>query len=378
MPIVLLLNRDKSITDPLSTIRFKNIRLVVIDNVNFFMHYIEEHLPDYFIISRPVKNMDEIASHIVHNTEIKLIITGCPDRDESYYAPKDLIKSRSICLKNVVIVNDYLKILKVIDRSYEAGKKDSFFIKEASEAIEKLRFLNQQVISFFSMQGGVGKTTIAFNTAWYLKDLKNLKILYIDFNFCEGPSDLVLKLKIPQIPNLNCFIESDLKDSDSLNNSIIRYRGTNIDFLNPPLSLYQSDKFDVDMLTNLIFNARSIYNYIIIDLPVRYDNIFLETLNLSTFVFFICSHEFIQAMRPVNLLKFITPEKKKGLIINCINKIFDRDLKNINEISGLPVLGVIPFLENKEWISLSKSSKKTGILDIGSDLSDMFNNIISS
>lgn len=38
------------------------------------------------------------------------------------------------------------------------------------------------VVSLINMKGGVGKTTVAFNLAWYAAFKKNMKVLLIDLD----------------------------------------------------------------------------------------------------------------------------------------------------------------------------------------------------
>ncbi|GAH11706.1 unnamed protein product, partial [marine sediment metagenome] len=77
---------------------------------------------------------------------------------------------------------------------FNMGKKDLNY-KETGYKI-----LVQNVISIYSAQGGVGRTSTAIHLA---KLLNKLGVLLIDLNFAEGPSDISLYLQLPKLPHLS-------------------------------------------------------------------------------------------------------------------------------------------------------------------------------
>ncbi len=103
-----------------------------------------------------------------------------------------------------------------------------------------------KILAIYSGKGGVGKTSIAFNTAWYLSKRDIGRILLIDLNFCEGPSDISIRLKVDRLANMSTYIKNTLKGKGNIQDSITNLN--NIDIMIPPLSLHQSDGFNLDML----------------------------------------------------------------------------------------------------------------------------------
>jgi len=156
---------------------------VCLNGERYTKHYIEEYMPSYIILSSDIKDFKNIAEYINEYTDCELIVTG-----------------------------NYKKFEELIIDEMEAEK--------ISGRRNEYKFINQQIISFYSVQGGVGKTSIAFNLAWFLKDLANIKILVIDLNFCEGPSDLSANLNLPLSHNLSLFIENISDGQDALAKSV--------------------------------------------------------------------------------------------------------------------------------------------------------------
>src|SRR3989304_7486387 len=279
---------------------------------------------------------------VLNNTSSELIITDSKEK-------KGLL-SGNIFTGSIEKIDDLKRILEIVDNlnpKLDSKDKDSY------------RFIPQQVISFYSVQGGVGKTSIVFNFAWYIKDIVRGKILIIDLNFCEGPSDLAINLDLNLSPNLSVFIEKITQGKDCFDKSIISLAGNDkIDILQPPLSIYQSDKFNIDMLDSIIYSARNEYDIIIADVPFRYDNVSLEMLNLSTASVLVLSPDIQLAPRVSNFLKFLPVSQRKGIIFNKVSRNERTYIDECRSVSGISVYDRISFIpeERRRVITSGRNS----------------------
>ena len=312
MEIILLILKNSEITENIDKIKLINHKIAVLTDKKHYKHYIEEYMPEYIILSANISNFDEIVNYISNNLKCELIVTDVKKEiNHNLYGNINITR-----IKNL---NELQKVLTVIDKLKTEEK-------ESTE--ENIKYLRQQIISFYSIQGGTGKTTIAFNLAWHLKDQVDEKILLLDLNFCEGPSDLNLNLKLEKSPNLSMFIEKISEGVNYFNESVITLSDYNIDILQPPLSIYQSDKLNVDMLGSIIYSARNKYNIIIADIPFRYDNISLEMLNLSTISILVLSADINLVSRVDSFQKFLPSDQKKGVIFN---KVISGEIQNMEK-----------------------------------------------
>lgn len=232
-------------------------------------------------------------------------------------------------------------------------------------------FLKQHIISFYSIQGGSGKTTAALNLAWFLQDIPKAKVLFIDFNFSAGQSDIGMKMNFPAYPNLCSFIEKIENPYIAYKESILSFKDVRIHFIQPPLSLLQSDKLNVDMLNELIYLARSDYDFIMADLPCRYDNIIMECLNISTIICFVSTMEGIQAARIANFLDIFKPLQKCGLIINDIADNDGIVPSRMENIAGIPLFSVIKKQEPKKSRYLAVGGAATCFPDLQQSMVDL-------
>ena len=325
MGIILYIGKNKEITDSIAEITLNNHEVAILSCNYYYQHYIEEYMPDYIILSADTDNYAEISKYIAEKSTVQLIVTD-KDRIDIDQSSKAI----QICgPTSSGQVKDIINIIEKIDK-IEPGKNREY------------KYAKQEVLSFYSIQGGVGKTSIAFNTAWYLSKRNIGRILLIDLNFCEGPSDISIRLKVDRLTNMSTYIKNTLKGIDSIQDSITNLN--NIDIMIPPLSLHQSDGFNLDMLNNLIYSARNDYDVIIADIPFRYDNVSLEMLNLSTSSVIVLSPDISLAPRVVDFQKFLPEKQKKAAILNKVEKGDTQIKKDYESITGIPVCGQFDFV----------------------------------
>ncbi|MBC7334324.1 MAG: AAA family ATPase [Actinobacteria bacterium] len=359
MKTILLINRNKSITNDISRIVSDKFKIVSLERESYIIPYIEEYMPSYIILNPDIHDFETIVSYINKNTEAKLIIAG------SYRKSAENSCYKHVCVSEIRSLEDLEQILNIIDE-IEA---------EENPVKEEYKFIPQQVISFYSVQGGVGKTTLAFNLAWFLKNLDGARVLIVDLNFCEGPSDLTVKLNLSSSPNLGFFIEKISNEEEAFLNSMVSIR-SGIDVLQPPLSLCQSDRFNIDMLGSLVYLARRNYNFIIADVPFRYDNICLEMLNLSTISFLVLWPFLGSVLRGNSFGKFLPANQRKGIIFNLVRDEEVGNLKEFEEMLNLPLVGIIPHFCKEERKFIRDGNEFFEILDFQQDVSKLAKYVI--
>jgi len=356
MEIILIIIKNKELINNITRIKLQNHNILVLTNINYIKHHIEEYMPKYVILSAKFKKYKEIAEYINRYTTSELFITDLEKKKNTI--------SRDIYLGRIDNIEDLKRVLEIIDNlNLKINRKEE----------NSYKFIPQRIISFYSIQGGVGKTSMVFNFAWYIKDIVDGKILIIDLNFCEGPSDLTINLGLNISPNLSIFIEKITQGKDCFNKSIINLDNNKIDILQPPLSIYQSDKFNIDMLDSIIYSARNDYDIIIADIPFRYDNISLEMLNLSTTSILVLSPNVKLAPRVSNFQKFLPTSQKKGIIFNKVGQSEKTYIDEYESILDIPVCDRIPFVPEEDRKMIASGSNSFDILDLQSRMSNLRN-----
>jgi len=352
MGIILYIGKNKDITDSIAKCALKNHEVAILNCNYYYKHYIEEYMPDYIILSADTDNYSEISSYIAGKNSIKLIVT---EKDRL-----DIDQSGSALQISEPTSSGQIKeILSIIDKIDKIEPDNN----------GKYKYAKQEVLSFYSIQGGVGKTSIAFNTAWYLSKRDIGRILLVDLNFCEGPSDISIRLKVDRLANMSSYIKSTLEGSGNIQDSITNLN--NIDIMIPPLSLHQSDGFNLDMLNNLIYSARNDYDVIIADIPFRYDNISLEMLNLSTSSVIVLSPDISLAPRVVDFQKFLPEKQKKTAILNKVEEGDIQIKKDYENIIGIPICGQFDFVPKNNRKLLKDGKSVIGLPDMQAGIGEL-------
>jgi len=116
------------------------------------------------------------------------------------------------------------------------------------------------VLAFVSVKGGVGKTTLALETASSLANDFDKRVLLIDANFSSPNIGLYLDLTNPEVTL------HDALSGIGLHNAIYEAHGFDV----VPASLYYKDDVDVFRLKKLISRVKRRYDFVIIDSSPNY------------------------------------------------------------------------------------------------------------
>jgi len=310
-----------------------------------YKHYIEEYMPDYILLSDDVDKFEEISDFISRQTGAKLIVAG-DGKDGGKMIPG---AARIECPRTD---ERFLRIVQAIDMIEDGEKAES----------REYRFLKQEVISFYSVQGGTGKTSVSFNAALRFAEKGMGRVLLIDLNFCEGPSDLQLDLGIAS-SGLDDFTESVMVGEADIRQNIDKIT-EGLDIACPSASLYKSDMFNIDMLHDLVYSARNEYDLVLADLPFGYGNIALEMINISTTSVLVMSGDMRRIPRIRAFNKFLPGSQKKLAVLNKIDNEGAFHGGDVEDITDLALYASIPFIAKKDRKYIRNSGRQTGIIDL--------------
>lgn len=189
------------------------------------------------------------------------------------------------------------------------------------------------IIGFISVKGGVGKTTLAMETASALANNFGKKVLLIDANF--SAPNLALHFGFKPEMTLHDILSGKL----TLANAIYEVHG--FDFV--PASLICKDKIDLAKFRILINQVKSKYDFIILDsAPNVNEMIPVVTAAEKLFVVTTPDHVTLHtSIKAANLAKAKrTPIE--GIIINKIkNPKYELNLKDIEGFLETPVVARI-------------------------------------
>ena len=192
-------------------------------------------------------------------------------------------------------------------------------------------------IAFVSIKGGVGKTTLALETASSLANHYKKKVLLIDCNF--SAPNLGLHLNLTNEVTLH-----DALNGLPLHNTI--YEAHNVDII--PSNLHNKEPIDPFKLKKLIAKFKSRYDYIILDSSPNYEEL-KPVIEAADKIFLVSSPDYVTLETTLKAAELAKENKTPihGIIVNKIRSPkHEMDLKQIEKISKIPVVAKIKSHKN--------------------------------
>lgn len=194
------------------------------------------------------------------------------------------------------------------------------------------------IIGFISVKGGVGKTTLAMETASCLANYHHKKVLLIDANF-SAPN---LALHFGFKPELT--IHDILAGKMTLSNAIYETHG--FDFV--PASLAYKEDVDIAKFKALINQIKNKYDFVILDSAPNYREL-LPVIAVAEKLFVVTTPDHVTLHTTLKAAALAKAKKTpiEGIIINKIkNPKYELSLNDIEDFMSIPVVAKI--LDDKD------------------------------
>ena len=215
------------------------------------------------------------------------------------------------------------------------------------------------IIAFVSVKGGVGKTTLALETASALANNYGKRVLLVDANFSAPNIGLYLDLTHEQ------GLHDVLEDGRRLHTTIYESHGFDV----VPASLDYPKSVDVFKLKKVLERVNERYDFIIIDSAPNYEE--LKPVMAAAEKIFVVSGPDRVCLRTSMKAAGLAKENQsaiEGIIVNRIRSPAHE--MNINEIeseSGIPVVAKIK--EHKKMAEALYNKKPITVHDSGNVIS---------
>lgn len=227
-----------------------------------------------------------------------------------------------------------------------------FDLETQAEAVARLRRLRGPELPVISQPGivtvfsstkpGSGSSTIAVQSALALKRISGQRVLLADFDLCRGMIGFFLKLSQPASV-LDALESSDRLTPGLWSEFIAEFSG--MDVLCAPENPYLGF-IDSTRLHAVMEFARNYYDWIIIDLPVVFQRLSMNTLANSDRAFLVTTAELPslhltrKALRLVDQSGF--PKERLQILVNRTNKRLEMSNSDIEKIFDRKIHSRIP------------------------------------
>jgi MinD-like ATPase involved in chromosome partitioning or flagellar assembly len=223
------------------------------------------------------------------------------------------------------------------------------------------------ILSFVSIKGGVGKTTLALEVATSLAKNFDKKILLVDANFSA--------------PNIHLYLDltSDLTLHDALSGTMLHntiYEAHGIGII--PASLNYHQEVNPYKLKKLLEKYKTRYDFIIIDSSPNYEEL-TPVIATSDKIFLVTSPDHMTLTTTLKAGQIAKQQNTpiSGIIVNKIRSPrHEYNIQEIENISEIPVVAKIP--DNKKMAESLYKKTPISILDNTNNISKEIKNLASS
>jgi len=138
-------------------------------------------------------------------------------------------------------------------------------------------------VLFYGAKGGVGTTTIAINSAIALHKELGRKVLLIDANLQFGDHRVFLDLGLDRMSVVD-LAQAPSIDSDYIKQILVKHE-SGIDLLLAPPSPETAELVTQDHLPNIISLVANEFDYILVDIDKRLDEVNLRIMDAATVIY---------------------------------------------------------------------------------------------
>lgn len=207
-----------------------------------------------------------------------------------------------------------------------------------------------RVISFIGSRGGVGNSTLATNIAWALATTVEEDVIGVDLDFHFGTMALALNLD-PKQPVFDSLTEADRIDPVLIERFMTEH-GPHLSILSTPGTLKELSEPSVEAIERLIDICRSMSQYVIIDLPRRW-NAWVSAVLLLSDEIVVTANPDLANLRDAKLL-FDWMKSRRGNAINRLilnkadvakrNQLSTKDFQDTLDLAPSLTIGFDPIL----------------------------------
>jgi pilus assembly protein CpaE len=187
-----------------------------------------------------------------------------------------------------------------------------------------------RILAFYPAKGGVGSTTIAINTAIALHRELGRKVCLVDANLQFGDHRVFLDLGLDRKSIVDVVSASTI-DADLIKSILVKHE-SGIDLLLAPPSPETAELVRPEHLPVIAELLRGMYDYVLIDVDKRLDDVNLGVFEVAEIVFVVmtadlsCLKNVRLILETMNHLRY--PATKVQLVLNRSNAFTGISVKN--------------------------------------------------
>lgn len=303
--------------------------------------------PDIVLIDAEMPGMDgfETTNVISMNFPSVIVIMMAVKREHSHLKQAMMAGAKDFLIKPFSKMDLISTIVTVFSRELRKRSSKPTPVEQSKKAIVPAVTRLGNVVTFFSIKGGVGKSIISSNMAIQLAEsCAPKKTILLDFDLRFG--DIGVILNQTSRVNITSFAnDKGAADYNTLKKHIIKTEH-GLDILLAPFEPQFAEQIIGDHLKAIIEILKKEYDYIIIDTPATINEDILAVLDKSQEIFMIVTQEITNIKGITTLFKLFETlkidTKNFKLVINKYNEKLDVTQDSISRALNRDVAAIIP------------------------------------
>ncbi len=298
-------------------------------------------------INMPVMNGLEATEAIsMKYPEVSVIIM-------SVQAESEYLKKAMFCGAKEYIIKpiDYDTLVNTIESTYNKYKN-----RVVAAANKEEQNKQAHIISIYSGKGGVGKSVIATNLSIILANIMHKKTLLLDLNLQYG--DIALMMNQNNKKTILDLVDDHQLDSYEAIEQYLSHYNENLDALLAPKSPEGGEYISKDVVEQILNHVSGIYDCIIIDTAVNFDETTLHALDRSDQILVVTNMDLTSVKSTklcLSVMKTLNyNEDKVKVIVNEANDSFGVAEKEVSDIFKTNLIAVLPAEEKNIRQSINK------------------------
>lgn len=203
-----------------------------------------------------------------------------------------------------------------------------------------------KILSFISNKGGVGKSTLAVNTAVGLAQKYPGQVLLIDGSLQMGVCAAMLDLKPATT------LTDAVRERDRLDETLIRQlsvpHASGLDLLGAPADAIEGAEVDDEIVSRILTLSRRAYDFVIVDTFPLFDRVVIAVLDLSDASFVVLENVVPTVLGTSKLLQVIEglgyPAEKFTVVLNRYLRAAGHPrIEDVAERLGRDIVHAIPY-----------------------------------
>lgn len=231
---------------------------------------------------------------------------------------------------------------------FSLGELDEL-VRRVEKSAQKAPAKLGAVVAFVSNKGGVGKSTLAINTAVGLAQKYPGRVLLVDASLQLGVAASMLDLR-PAATLTEAAKEQSRLDTTLIQEMAVAH-SSGLHLLAAPRDAVEAAKVDDEVMTQVLSLARRSYDYVVVDTFPVFDAISLAILDLTSRAFVVTENvvpTLLGTAKLIELLdKFSYPSDQTEVILNRQQRVAGSLSPNDIAIRlGRPIDWIFPYDRN--------------------------------